>query len=471
MERKVSSGEFAPGRRPGRVCLSSIAVALLVLAGCTNAPRSGEPATSSAQLTHAPFAPDTGSIAVHCETLIDGISALPSHDVTVIIRDGHIVSLAGGSEHPKDIPWLDLPGHTCLPGLIDMHTHLTDLPEDTADLRVYLKRTYEEAATVSARNAAATLQAGFTSVRNVGTYIGWSDRALRDAINRGEVAGPRMQIVGFYLTIPGGGGDLLIPGVPEADIPARVRMGVSRGPEEFARNAQRAIDGGADLLKVIASGAVLAYGGVPGAPEMTPEEIAAVVNVAHAAGRKVAAHAHGAQSIREAILAGADTIEHASLLDDADIELALRYHVALSMDVYDGDYIDTEGRRMKWPEEFLRKNLETTEAQRQGFTRAHAAGVAIVFGTDAAVYPHGLNARQFPIMVARGMTPMEAIQSATSIAARYMGWSDRIGALQPGLMGDLIAVVGNPLDDVGRLQHVALVIKGGLVFKLQRETR
>jgi imidazolonepropionase-like amidohydrolase len=275
-----------------------------------------------------------------------------------------------------------------------------------------------------------------------------------------------MQIVGFYLTIPGGGGDLLIPGVPEADIPARVRTGVSRGPEEFARNAQRAIDGGADLLKVIASGAVLAYGGVPGAPEMTPEEIAAVVKVAHAAGRKVAAHAHGAQSIREAILAGADTIEHASLIDDAAIELALRYHVALSMDVYDGDYIDTEGRRMKWPEEFLRKNLETTEAQRQGFTRAHAAGVAIVFGTDAAVYPHGLNARQFPIMVARGMTPMEAIQSATSIAARYMGWSDRVGALQPGLMGDLIAVAGNPLDDIARLQQVALVIKGGLVFKM-----
>jgi imidazolonepropionase-like amidohydrolase len=299
----------------------------------------------------------------------------------------------------------------------------------------------------------------------VGVYIAWTDRTLRDAINRGEVAGPRMQIVGYYLTIPGGGGDLLIPGVAEADIPARVRQGVSRGPEEFARNAQRAIDGGADLLKVIASGAVLAPGGVPGSPEMTPEELSAVVKVAHAAGRKVAAHAHGAESIRQAILAGADTIEHASLLDDVGIELALRYHVALSMDVYNGDYIETEGRRMKWPDEFLRNNLDTTEAQRLAFTRAHAAGVTIVFGTDAGVYPHGLNARQFPIMVARGMTPMEAIQSATSIAARYMGWSDRVGALKPGLMGDLIAVPGNPLDDVSLLQHVAVVVKGGLLFK------
>ena len=441
------SADLVPGHKSGPVLRSGAVLVLLALAACANPPRSSETA-STAQLIHAPFAADTGSIAVHCATLIDGVSAQPSHDVTVIIRNGHIASLASGSEHPKDIPWLDLPGHTCLPGLIDMHTHLTDLPQDTADLRVYLTRTDAEAAKISAKNAEATLQAGFTSVRNVGPYIGWTDRALRDAINRGEIAGPRVQVVGFYLTIPGGGGDLLIPGVPEADIPARVRMGVSRGPEEFARNAQHAIDGGADLLKVIASGAVLAYGGVPGAPEMTPEEIAAVVKVAHAAGRKVAAHAHGAQSIRDAILAGADTIEHASLIDDADIDLALRYHVALSMDVYNGDYTDTEGRRMKWPEEFLRKNLETTEAQRQGFTRAHAAGVTIVFGTDAGVYPHGLNARQFPIMVARGMTPMEAIQSATSIAARYMGWSDRVGALQPGLMGDLIAVAGNPLDDI-----------------------
>ena len=450
-----------PARMTNRLFLLS-AVALLAIApsACTRAPTPPPPTVA-----HAPFTPDSGSLAVHCGTLIDGVANQPLRDITVIIHAGRIVSLTKGAAPQQDLPWLDLPDHTCLPGMIDMHTHLTDRPEDTADLRVYLHRTDEEVAKLAGENAQATLQAGFTSVRNVGTYIAWTDRALRDAINRGEVAGPRMQVVGYYLTIPGGGGDLLIPGVPEADIPPRVRMGVSRGPIQFARHAQIAVDGGADVLKVIASGAVLAYGGVPGNPEMKPEEIAAVVKVAHAAGIKVAAHAHGAQSIREAILAGVDTVEHASLIDDAGIALARERQVALSMDVYDGDYIDTEGRKQHWPEEFLRKNVETTEAQRQSFTRAHAAGVPIVFGTDASVFPHGLNARQFPIMVARGMTPMEAIQSATSVAAHYMGWSDRVGVLKPGLMGDLIAVPGDPLQDITRLQKVDVVVKGGLAFR------
>jgi imidazolonepropionase-like amidohydrolase len=246
-------------------------------------------------------------------------------------------------------------------------------------------------------------------------------------------------------------------------------MGVARGPEQFRLKAEQAVAGGADLLKVIASGAVLAFGGVPGEREMTPEEIKAVVDVGHAHGIKVAAHAHGAQSIKDAILAGADTIEHASLIDDEAIELARQHGVALSMDVYNGDYIDTVGREEKWPEEFLRKNIETTEAQRQGFTRAHRAGVDIVYGTDAAVYPHGLNARQFPIMVERGMTPMQAIQAATSVAARHMGWDQKVGSLQPGRYGDLIAVKGDPLSDVTRLQDVAVVIKGGLAFKMPAE--
>jgi imidazolonepropionase-like amidohydrolase len=354
---------------------------------------------------------------------------------------------------------------TCLPGLVDMHTHLTDRPGDTADLSVYYRRSRADQAPIARENARVTLLAGFTTVRDVGTYIAWADRDLRDAINSGLTVGPRMQVPGFYLTVPGGGGDLVIPGHAESEIPAQVRMGVARGPEAFRQKAELAVAGGADLLKVIASGAVLAFGGVPGEPEMTPEEIAAVVEVAHANGLKVAAHAHGARSIKEAILAGADTIEHASLIDDEAIALAREHDVALSMDVYNGTYIDTEGRRQHWPEEFLRKNIETTEAQRQGFTKAQAAGVPIVYGTDAAVYPHGLNGRQFAIMVERGMAPMQAIQAATSVAARYMGWSDRVGALAPGYFGDLIAVRCNPLDDIACLQTVDGVVKGGLVFK------
>jgi len=441
--------------------------ALATMLGLSSTTASG----ASYLLGQAPLTPDTGSVAVHCGALIDGTADVARRDVTVTIRNGRVESLQDGLHPSSELPFLDLGAYTCLPGLIDMHTHLTDRPTDTADLRVFYTRSREEQLKISEENAAVTLAAGFTTVRNVGTYIGWSDRDLRDAINQGKAIGPRMQIVGYYLTIPGGGGDLVIPGVPENDIPASVRMGVAHSVEEFRAKAQLAIDGGADLLKVIASGAVLAYGGVPAAPEMSQDEIAAVVAVAHAAGRKVAAHAHGAQSIKEAILAGADTIEHASYINDEDIALAKAHNVALSMDVYNGNYIDTEGRRQHWPAEFLRKNIETTEVQRQGFTHALAAGVPMVFGTDASVYPHGLNARQFPIMVARGMTPMQAIKAATSNSAHYMGWDDKVGRLAPGLFGDLIAVGGDPLKDVARLQQVKVVIKGGIPFKLPVKPR
>jgi imidazolonepropionase-like amidohydrolase len=437
---------------------------VVALAGCAGA-QAPRHESAVALVAGAPFVPDSGSLAIRCGTLIDGVAERPGASVTVIIKQGRIAAVGPAVSVPRDLPILDLPGHTCLPGLIDMHTHLVDRPGDTADLSVYYRRTLEEQLVLARQHARATLLAGFTSTRDVGTYIAWADRALRDEINVGRIVGPRVQVAGFYLTIPGGGGDLVIPDHPESSIPAQVRMGVARGPDEFRRKAELAVAGGADFLKMIASGAVLAFGGVPGEPEMTPEEIAAVVEVAHRHGMKVSAHAHGARSIREAILAGADTIEHASLIDATAIELARQHAVALSMDIYNGDYIDKEGREQGWPEEFLRKNLETVEAQRQGFTQAHAAGVPIVYGTDAAVYPHGLNARQFRIMVQRGMTPMEAIQSATSVAARYMGWEDRVGAIAPGRYGDLIAVRCDPLADISCLEHVDVVVKGGLVFR------
>jgi imidazolonepropionase-like amidohydrolase len=403
--------------------------------------------------------------------LFDGLSAAPVDDALVVIRDGRVTGVIAHASRSDaaapHVPVMDLSAYTCLPGLIDMHTHLTDRPEDTADMGVYFSRAPAETQRQALENAAVTLAAGFTSARNVGTYVLNADFALRDAVNDGTAVGPRIQASGPYLTIPRGGGDLHIPEFKEPEDNARFHAGVAQGPEQFGERAEMLIASGADLLKVIASGAVLAFGGVPGAPEMTQEEIAAVVAVAHAAGKKVAAHAHGAASILMAIAAGADTIEHASYLDDAGIAAALkRGGVALSMDVYNGDYIDTEGRRMKWPEEFLSKNVETTEIQRQAFTKAVKAGVPIVFGTDSAVYPHGLNARQFPIMVQRGMTPMQAIQAATSVAAHYMGWDDRVGALQVGRFGDLIAVRGDPLSDIAVLQQVEVVIKGGLIFKL-----
>ena len=423
-----------------------------------------------------PFTPDSGTIAIQCGQLIDGHSNIPHGQMMVVIRDGRITSIEPGSGRGSAaatrIPVMDLLDYTCLPGLIDMHTHLTDRPEDTADLRVYFSRSADETERQGEENSAATLLAGFTSVRNVGTYVLGADTRLRDVIDRGKAMGPRMQVSGPYLTIPQGGGDLYVPDFTEPTDNARFHAGVASGPEEFHARAEGILSSGTDLVKVIASGAVLAYGGVPGAPEMSPDEIKAVVEVARAADRKVAAHAHGAESIRMAIEAGVDTVEHASYLDDAGIAAALkRGNVALAMDVYNGDYIDTEGRRLEWPEEFLRKNLETTQIQRQAFARAVKAGVPIVYGTDAGVYPHGLNARQFRFMVENGMTPMQAIQSATSLAARYMGREADLGALEVGKFGDLIAVRGNPLFDITALEDVDVVIKGGLLFKLPDEVQ
>lgn len=423
---------------------------------------------SAVEVVRAPYVPDAGTLAVRCGKLIDGLADAARPDRLVIIRDGRIEGVRAGSARAADIPILDLSDHTCLPGLIDTHTHLTDRASETRDLSIYYTRTIEEERRIARANAEITLFAGFTTARNVGAYSGWSGRDLRDRINAGEIAGPRVLTAGYYLTIPAGGGDLVIPGLDPQEIPFHVRMGVARGAEQFRDRAEALVAGGADFMKIIASGAVLAYGGIPGAPEMTPEEIAAVVDVAHGAGLLVTAHAHGARSIKDAIRAGADSIEHASLADDEAIALAAEHGIAFSMDVYNGDYIATAGREQGWPEEFLRKNDETVHEQREVLRKAYRAGVPIIYGTDSAVYPHGDNALQFPIMVEFGMTPMDAIRSATSVAARYIDREDRVGAVEAGRFGDLVAVRGDPLADITVLQEIAVVIKGGQLFKYTR---
>ncbi len=407
-------------------------------------------------------------LAVRCGTLIDGLADEALGERLVILRGERIDSvLAGDAVVPDEAESVDLSEYTCLPGLIDTHTHIALVPEDSGDLTVYYRRPFEETISMTEQNALLTINAGFTTIRNVADYFPTAIVDVRNRIRAREIPGPRIQTAGSYLTIPGGGGDLVVPGHDESEIPAEVRIGVARGADDFRRKTQTVIDNGADLVKIIASGAVFAFGGVPGEPEMTPEEIAAVVEIAHAAGVKVTAHAHGARSIKDAIRAGVDSIEHASLADDEAIALAAERGVAFSMDVYNGTYTAEVGIAQGYPEEFMRKNEETTEAQRVVFEKAYKAGVPILYGTDAGVLPHGYNGRQFEVMVRRGMAPMDAIKSATSVAAAHMGMAADVGAIEPGRLGDLVAVLGDPLEDVWLLQNVGVVIKGGELIRME----
>jgi imidazolonepropionase-like amidohydrolase len=291
-----------------------------------------------------------------------------------------------------------------------------------------------------------------------------TDIALRDAINAGEVEGPRMFVAGGYITTPGGGGeiDALAPDVP---VPEAFRLGEVRTPSEARDRARYFLDHGADFIKLIATGAVLAIGSEPGALELSPEEMQAACDEAKLRGSYCIAHAHGAEGIKAAIRAGARTIEHASYLDAEGIALAKSHGVWLDMDIYNGDWINEVGTKQGWPAEYLRKNIETTEIQRRGFTAAVKAGAKMTFGTDAGVYAYGLGARQFTYMVRYGMTPLQAIRSATIEAARALGKEGQVGTIAPGAWGDLIALKGDPLTDIRALEHVEGVIKEGRLIR------
>jgi imidazolonepropionase-like amidohydrolase len=343
--------------------------------------------------------------------------------------------------------------------------HIADFNEWTSDYTIYYRLTDADLMQRATINASQNLLTGFTTVRNVGDYFPHIVYELRDAIRGGEIIGPRIQTAGPYLTIPGGGGDMVLPGHDESEIPQAMRTGVASTPEEFADAAQRAVDNGAEFLKVIASGAVFSFGVDPGAPEMNQDDIEAVVAVAREHGLKVTAHVHSAQSGQDAVLAGVDSIEHASLLDDETIALVAEHGVALSMDVYNGTYTEEVGRDLGYPEHIMQRNFDTTETQRVVFEKAYKLGIPILYGTDAGVLPHDMGGWQFAIMIERGMKPMDALRSAMSVAAIHMGWEDRVGAVKPGLYGDLVAVKGNPLDDPATMKDVQVVIKGGLVFK------
>lgn len=406
---------------------------------------------------------DHDELTIRCGTLFDVLKGESLKDQIIVIRDERFDEILPSNDSMTVD--MDLSEYTCLPGLIDMHVHLDTLPEDANDYTVFLRRSRDDTMNLAEKLSAVVINQGFTTVRHVGAYTAWLDRDIRQRIESGEVAGPRIRIAGPYLTIPHGGGDMYIPGVDDSEIPAYYREGVARGPDEFRARAQDVVAGGADLIKVIASGAVFGHGSVPGAPEMTFEEIFAVVEVANTAGIKVTAHAHSAESIKDAILAGVSSIEHASLGNDESVALAVQHDVAFSMDVYNGTYTEEVGDELGYAEEFMQKNEDTTEAQRVVFRKALAAGVTLVFGTDLGVLPHDMGARQFVEMVKQGMSPLHAIRAATSVAADHMGLSADVGAIEVGRYGDLIAVRGDPLEDIAVLQNVEVVIKGGEVVR------
>ena len=379
----------------------------------------------------------------------------------VLVKNGRIARVAPAGEVtiPAGSDVLDLQGHTLLPGLIDMHVHLTSGGGYHGYER--LKLTDERRAILGVVHAEQTLMAGFTTVRNVGAGS-FGDVALRDAINDGDIPGPRMLVSGPPIGITGGhcSDNNLLPA--EYGISGE---GVADGPWAARTAVRRNIKYGADLIKTCSTGGVLSKGTKVGAPQYTVEELTALVDEAHSRGLKVASHAHGAQGIINALHAGADTIEHASFINDEGIQLAIENNAALSMDIYVTEYILGEGASAGILKESLEKERMTGSTQRANFSKAVEAGATIVYGTDAGVYPHGQNAKQFSRMVRFGMTPLQAIQSATVTAAEVMGWGYDVGKIEAGFAADFVAVKGNPLGNIEVLEEPAAVIKGGVRYR------
>ena len=390
--------------------------------------------------------------------LVDPLTERMIENPIVEIEDGVIVSVSSYDDSTEPLTSINLGGATLLPGLADVHAHLSWYATDTNVS--FLSVSHTDQAVRSVINAEVLLLSGVTTVRNTGAG-GYSDVSVRNAIDAGRIKGPRLKVSGSSLGITGGHCDQNLLAVQYGI----KQEAISDGPWAIREQVREHKKYGVDLIKFCATGGILSKGTDVGARQYTFEEMQAIVDEAHTLGMKVAAHAHGAEGIKYAIRAGVDSIEHASLIDDEAIDLAIENGTFLTMDIYTSEYLVAEGANVGFLPEMLEKAALVQESRNENFRRAAEAGAKIVFGTDSSVIPHGDNAIQFSRMVEHGMTPMQAIQSATTVAAELMEWEGRTGAVAPGYHADIIAVNGNPLQEISVLEDVIFVMKGGVVYK------
>jgi len=402
-------------------------------------------------------------IVVKAGRLVDPDSGTVLTDQTIVIRDHKIAEVGRGLAVPPGAKMIDLSSMTVLPGLIDCHTHVADGQVGGEPFNV-LRKTASQIVLESVTNARKMLQSGFTTVRDVGTYRALNDVALRDAIARGDIPGPRMYVVGAYITITGGAG-AMTGQAPDIQLPWDLHYGEANSPWEVRQRIRQLAHDGVDVIKVLSTGAVLTHGSNPSSLEFTPEELQAAVDEASHFGLRVAVHAHAAQGIKNAIIAGAASIEHAEMVDDEGIALALKHGTYFDMDIYDEECIQEGGKNGTTPADFLQHDAELGQLQRDNFRKSLKAGVKMAFGTDAGVCPYGTSGKQFAYMVKYGMTPMQAIQAATSSAADLLGHSKEVGSIKPGKFADLVAVSRDPLQDISVLENVEFVMKDGVVYK------
>ncbi|MFZ3003290.1 MAG: amidohydrolase family protein [Undibacterium umbellatum] len=406
----------------------------------------------------APVLPET--MAIKAGRVLDVETGKVLRDQLIVIEGERITAISpvATTAIPSHVKVIDLSRSTVLPGLIDAHTHLTSNPHQHGYSS--LGTSGVRAALYGVRAARDTLNAGFTTVRDVGSES-FADVALRDAINDGDFPGPRILASGYAVGIKGGHCDNNL-------LPAEyneVAKGVADGPWAARSKVREMAKYGADVIKICATGGVLSKGNSPGSQQYTLEEMQAIVQEAHKLGRKVAAHAHGASGISDAIRAGVDSVEHSSLIDEEGIKLAKQHGTWLVMDIYNDDYILSEGEKAGFLPESLAKEKEIGQKQRDNFRAALKGGARMAFGSDAGVYPHGDNGKQFYYMVKYGMTPMQAIQAATINAADLLGLKDKLGSIKVGKLADIIAVDADPLVDVTSLTKVSFVMKNGKVYK------